>query len=564
MTMTATMASAETEEARVKTYPWSGYWWPHSEGEMLGPLGKYDSAVGSKAADWERKNNPSGSNVPKWFGYCHAWAASSIMENEPVKTVQSGSQAFGIGDQKGLLAACHANDVANSFGDRFGDKRGSEDRTDLSPDHFWMLLKRHVREQGVPLIVDIEAGEEVWNYPVFAYKVDYSPIQTGSNRYRGVISVWMADDAVPKDFVGVKRLLQKYHFEVTMAGGSVVMGSGKWIGTSEKDHPDFAWFPFVTRPENPEVKYEWVTKLLKRIPVAPGSTSPNSPSPESTANRPTPDNSTANRPNAEQPRPTRDDAIAGTPTTDRINMPPNTETTGDEIATGDHRPIDTSGIAVETLPDALLLDPIDLVTLVASKTSDFGLDISVDRFDGGVYREGDLMSVAGKSEKDGFLYLIAIDTQGMPSLLYPQPGDDNRVQGGPLFGIPSARATYQFRLNQPFGDYRIKAIVCEKQLEFSGMRAVEQEPPMKKPASSPAVKTKKSDVAIDDQGFRWNPTRSEQVRTLISEYTEKGKLAKERVNHVDLATLLGEFAQDEVVFYVGKKLDGETPVKMKK
>ena len=31
----------------------------------------------------------------------------------------------------------------------------------------WRLLKLHVKEQGVPLILDVEAGAEVWNYPVY-------------------------------------------------------------------------------------------------------------------------------------------------------------------------------------------------------------------------------------------------------------------------------------------------------------------------------------------------------------------------------------------------------------
>ena len=84
-TSTAVLANT-VEEGHARITPWSGYWWPHRQGALLKPLAKYDKVTGKKAAAWERKTHPPGDNVPKWHGYCHAWAASSLMEREPVKT----------------------------------------------------------------------------------------------------------------------------------------------------------------------------------------------------------------------------------------------------------------------------------------------------------------------------------------------------------------------------------------------------------------------------------------------------------------------------------------------
>lgn len=129
------------EKAAAEITPWSGYWWPIREGSLLVPLGKYDRLTGHQAAAWERQANPPGPDVPRWFGYCHGWAAASMLEPEPDRTHVAPSLRDGnpripldIGDQKGLLTACHTEDLANTWGDRFGDGAGSEDPQDLQPD----------------------------------------------------------------------------------------------------------------------------------------------------------------------------------------------------------------------------------------------------------------------------------------------------------------------------------------------------------------------------------------------------------------------------------------------
>jgi len=44
------------------------------------------------------------------------------------------------------------------------------------------------------------------------------------------------------------------------------MGSGRWVNRSKKNHPDFAWYPYVGRSANPEVNYGVVQNLLRGSP----------------------------------------------------------------------------------------------------------------------------------------------------------------------------------------------------------------------------------------------------------------------------------------------------------
>jgi hypothetical protein len=41
---------AGEDQGQVERAPWSGYWWPHREGRLIGPLAKYDELAGKAAA----------------------------------------------------------------------------------------------------------------------------------------------------------------------------------------------------------------------------------------------------------------------------------------------------------------------------------------------------------------------------------------------------------------------------------------------------------------------------------------------------------------------------------
>lgn len=170
------LAQTYKEEGRIPEDIWSGYWWPTAKGEILGPLSKYDQLTGAKSAEWEKKHHPArvnGRAVPDWNGLCHGWAASCVLEKEPNKSVLSNNVTLTVGDQKGWLAVCHGDDVANFYGRRYNGP--SDDLADLSPEDLWKVLRTHIKDQGIPVILDLEPKEQIWNYPVYAYRVEYTP-----------------------------------------------------------------------------------------------------------------------------------------------------------------------------------------------------------------------------------------------------------------------------------------------------------------------------------------------------------------------------------------------------
>ena len=221
--------------------------------------------------------------MPKWHGYCHAWAAASVLEKEPNEDRIERSVALSVGDQKGLLTSCHTEDLANSWGDRFGDGEGSENPKDLRPDRVWHLLQMHLGQQKVPLIMDVEAGEEVWNYPIYGYSIRYQP--TGGERFAADLILLMADDAVSPSYRGTKVRKQTYQFTFTMRGGNVVKGTGKWTGESREDHPDFAWYPYKTVATNPEIIHRKVLRLASAQTTTPSTSPVNDPSAEPPSDR---------------------------------------------------------------------------------------------------------------------------------------------------------------------------------------------------------------------------------------------------------------------------------------
>jgi len=371
LSLLANSAQAETDSGVAAAAPWSGYWWQHKSGGLVGPLSKYDQVAGAQAGLWEKENHVEQSH-PDWFGHCHAWSASSVSEREPQQPRAVGQVVFGVGDQKGLLAACHAQDVSNSYGDRYGDGAGGDDPADLAPDELWRLLQMYVKQRKIPLILDLEAGAEVWNYPVYQYRVDYQAV--GDGWCRATMQLVAADNNVVADYVGTHPAVHQYTFRFRFLEGAIVMGSGQWTGASVQDHPDFAWYPYVAVAENPELDFAQVTSI---VGFEVGS--------------------------------------SRTPPDDRTPVPP------------DVRP---------PTPPADVLSPDELLGAVLNKTSHFMLDVFVDRGDGGRYRPGEPIRVSMKSAQTGYLYLFDVDPEGNLYLVFPVGGQPNQLLKDTLYDIP--------------------------------------------------------------------------------------------------------------------------------
>ncbi len=566
--------SGAVEQAQSTIRPWSGYWWPIQEGELVGPLAKYDALTGHQAADWEEQHNPSGPNVPRWFGYCHAWAAASVLEGEPNKkrSYPAGEDvvALTVGDQKGLLTACHTEDLANSWGDRFGDGEGSEDPQDLSPDRLWRLLQMHIAQQKVPLIVDVEAGKEVWNYPVYAYVIRYKPAE--DDLFLADLTLLMADDAVSPSHRGTKIRKQTCQFTFKMRGGNVLAGSSKWVGASRKDHPDFAWYPYKAVATNPEIHRPEVLEL-----VSSGTTPDDSPSATSSPALPTAPPTTSSTPSTPSTPTTPPTTPTAPPAGPSANPADATEPASRPGAVS----VNAQQEVVEPPTGPIVVSPLELAALVANKTSSFEFDVMLDRFDGSTYGPGETFFVRVKSSKAGYLYLLQVDSTGTPALLYPTAGEDNRIPADKLLDIKPKNAAGGFPVIGPAGIVRVKAVVTSRPLTFSGSldplptqtqqqqgrmqpqtpqqtaQRQRRKPRQEQPVQQPE-RQEQPDQSAQAQAtpvpFRWHPTQQHQIQELLSAAEQ---LSAEQIGCRSPQEILGAFAQDVTTFYVDTKAPAE-------
>jgi len=422
-----------------------------------------------------------------------------------------------VGDQKGLLTACHTQDLANSWGDRFGDGEGSGDPQDLRPDLLWRLLKLHLGQRGVPLVLDVEAGAEVWNYPIYQYELRYYPISGAGEAGRDApnrqanLTLLMADDAVPPGYRGTKVRKQTYQFTFQLRHGNVVAGSGHWVGRSREDHPDFAWYPYKAVAANPEVKYPKVRQLVtadQTSPPTPEPTLPVAPG-ESPAHPP---NTTPSTPPV-QPSPSPAEHPSAPVTT------PSTQATG-----------------------PVVLSPIELTALIANKTSSFEFDVSIDRFDGASYRSGETFVVRVKSQRAGYLYLLQVDSAGTPALLFPTAGEDNRIPAGQLLDIKPRNADGGFPVAGPVGIVRVKAVVTSRPLAFSGSLELLQT----QQQAAPSQRAQQSQTQAVP--FRWHPTQQRQIKKLLAQ--SQIRTTPEQLECRSPQDILGPFAQDMTTFYI--------------
>jgi hypothetical protein len=460
--------------------------------------------------------------VPQWYGFCHAWSAAAVMEKEPRKPTtymgQNGATvAFSIGDLKGLLTACHAQDVANVYGER---NNGNGDPNDIAPDELWRLLKLYVQQQHVPLVLDIDPGIQVWNYPVYSYRVTYTPNGRGA-QHDCVMQIFMADDAVPTDFIGTQTRSETYKFKCDMNGSTVIAGTGVWDNANH--HPDFAWYPYLAVAENPDIDYQLVKKIVGEQRVSPH--------------------------HPPQPVPPVPDPVP--------NPNPNP---------GPPPPPDRRVIAIT---------PYDLAALIADKTSSFDFDITVDKFDGGRYADGEPIVVKGKSARSGYIYLFELAPEATPDkpkpdpkqdkpkpdpkqdkpeqdkpeqfepedrpltlkLLFPLPGQDNRVEGGKPFQFPRATDTFSFVVHAPVGTHKIKAIITSRPLLLSGIDLSSQQ---------------QQQTGGQSVGFQFTGTQKQQIQVLVTQaLTNKTKPDQvQQITGVKPSDVVGAFAQDETPYYV--------------
>ena len=192
---------------------------------------------------------------------------------------------------------------------------------------------------------------------------------------------------------------------------------------------------------------------------------------------------------------------------------------------------------------AQVLSPVELLSLVTNRTSAFVLDVTLDKFDGGHYGLGEKLTVSGTSEKAGYLYLYYLDGEGrLAVMMFPAPGADNRIPARTRFEFPAA-GTGAWRTFGAPGTHRIKAVVTSIPLIMSGLLPVDE--------GSTGPRT-----------FHLPPSQRAMFQEVLGKHRKSLPIAADELGGISPEQFVGEFAQDEVAFYVGPAAaaeEGQTP-----
>jgi hypothetical protein len=248
------------EEFRLQRQPWSGYWYPLGSTALFegdeAPLAKLDRLAQAKgrpdgSAQWERDHHEE---LPEaaWEGLCGAWSVASTRTLEPLRPVTMNGVSFSIADQKALLIKAHESFPTRTVGVRYnGDFETDGTYQDLRPEAFHRLAEYHLRERGLPLVVDTDAGPAVWNKPLFRFRWIARQDPERDDALLVEAFPWFVkqreevDDALTTelDVVAATYTYRLYVDKRTVMNGKYRVLAGEWLGDSLGYHPDFALLP---------------------------------------------------------------------------------------------------------------------------------------------------------------------------------------------------------------------------------------------------------------------------------------------------------------------------------
>lgn len=234
-------ASAATISGRADKTPWSGYWWPmlntytYKLYNSPGPMSKYDAyskATGGPggAYSWEYRTHRTTNQANDWWGHCHAWAAASIMEPQPPAATKAGV-SFSQDDAEGLYAETYHRIFGWMYGTHYSTGGSSEAYNDVHPAVFDEQVRYWIGQQKRALVMDFDPGNQVWNYPVYAFS--RSSTWSGKKEY---VTMTVTRARPYYGYNGTASQTKTFYY--TLQGGT----NGLWhnpTGSSVNTHPDY-------------------------------------------------------------------------------------------------------------------------------------------------------------------------------------------------------------------------------------------------------------------------------------------------------------------------------------
>jgi len=172
---------------------------------LLSPSEKYDLLVGDKNMTLTKAMWNEGKyyydrfgKVESWMGICDGWAAASIMQNRPEKSIVvkdiTGELEipFNPSEMKSLASLMWTKGRYNSnfIGGRCNEKEPKKDPAngrvldqecfDTNPGTWHLAIVNQIGIAQRSMVMDATFDYEVWNHPVYGYSYRYFNPQTGS------------------------------------------------------------------------------------------------------------------------------------------------------------------------------------------------------------------------------------------------------------------------------------------------------------------------------------------------------------------------------------------------
>jgi hypothetical protein len=265
--------------AQATVIPWSGYWWPYRQGGLAtgagyrgrpAPLEKYlmltEGITSGPLISWYLSYyyDPE---APHWHGLCPYFARAAVLDSYEILPSSEDNIVFRVGDKKGILTLCHDFVVADI-------SASGRDPVNL---HYWLL--EYIGRQKKAFIADLDADEEVWYYPVYAYNMTTSRTSMTESV---TVTIFCADDSVPPDFMGTREKRKTYTYTLSLNAGGDIVG-GQWTGNSVFEHPSYLEMPVSTMAKCPHLDCAEVRRIAQAaddflempgddpVPLSPGA-----------------------------------------------------------------------------------------------------------------------------------------------------------------------------------------------------------------------------------------------------------------------------------------------------
>ena len=121
------------------------------------------------------------------------------------------------------------------------------------------------------------------------------------------------------------------------------------------------------------------------------------------------------------------------------------------------------------------LQTLDPTALLAGSGAGFEVRLTTDRGSAPTYHDGEAMTLRFSSDRDCYVTIYNVDTQGRVTLLFPNRYQmDNRITRGRPYAVPAAQAKWDLRIEGEPGVESLQAIATTEPLELCAPEAFAQ------------------------------------------------------------------------------------------